>query len=97
VENTGEYLKELAKRAKESHVYKKHQLVGLEIAEILGDEEHKSLYIKLAKNGDPDTLRRLAKTVAEGRNIKNKGAYFMSLLPRKASKPKSNGRKNRNH
>jgi len=78
-----DYLKELKRRSKESHVYKKFQLEGLEIAEILGDERHKSLYIKLAKEGNPNRLRRLAKTVAENKNVKNKGAYFMAALKSK--------------
>jgi hypothetical protein len=75
-----DYLDELRKRARESRVYSKHQLVGLEIAQILCDEEHKSLYIKLAKEHDSDKLLRLAKSIAERKNIKNKGAYFMKLL-----------------
>ncbi len=74
------YLTALKDRAKESHVYKKFQLTGLEIAEILRDEPHKSLYIKLAKQYDPGELLRLAKEVAERKNVNNKGAYFMRLL-----------------
>ncbi len=74
------YLKELSKRAQESHVYRKYQLIGLEIAQILEDEKHKSLYIKLAKDKGDDRLMRLAKEVAENKNVKNKGAYFMSVL-----------------
>lgn len=76
-----DYLKTLKQRAKESRVYKKFQLVGLEIAEILGDEKHKTLYIKLAKEEkNPDSLLDLAKKVAERKNIKNKGAYFMKIV-----------------
>lgn len=74
------YLSELKKRSKESRAYTKHQVMGLEIAQILGDEPHKALYIKLAKNRDANELRRLAQEVAERHNIKNKGAYFMKLL-----------------
>jgi hypothetical protein len=85
VEPTADYLETLKKRAKDSHVHREYQLTGLEIAEILGDEKHKSLYIRLAKNGDAQELRRLAKTVADTRNVKNKGAYFMSILSRKSN------------
>jgi hypothetical protein len=74
------YLKELKKRAKKSRVYKKYQLDGLEIAQLLKDEKHKSLYIKLAKEMNGQKLRRLAKEIAEEKNIKNKGAYFMWSL-----------------
>lgn len=79
----GGYLKKLKQRAKESRVSRKFQLDGLEIANILGDEKHKSLYIKLAKELDPDKLRRLAKEVAEKKDIKNKGAYFMTIIKSK--------------
>jgi hypothetical protein len=74
------YAKELARRAKESHVYRKYQMTGLEIAQILNDEKHKALYIKLAKEMNGERLLRLAKDVAERKNVKNKGAYFMRLL-----------------
>jgi hypothetical protein len=79
------YLKELKRRAKESRVYKKYQLIGLEIAKLLDDEKHKSLYIKLAKERGTELLLGLAKEIAERANIKNKGAYFMTCL--KATAP----------
>ena len=74
------YLDILRERARGSRVYKKYQLVGLEIAKLLGDEKHKSLYIKLAKEKDQERLLCLAKEVAERTNIKNKGAYFMKII-----------------
>jgi hypothetical protein len=80
----GSYLDELRRRAKESHVYRKYQLMGLEIAQALGDERHKTLYIKLAKEGDGDRLLALAKDVAQRSGIKNKGAYFMAILKNEA-------------
>jgi len=75
-----DYLEELKKRKGESKVYKEYQLVGLLIAEILEDEEHKALYIKLAKENDQDKLLKLAKSVAERKDVLNKGAYFMKLF-----------------
>lgn len=75
-----EYLKGIDKRVKESRVYKKYQSIGLEIAEILEDASHKALYIKLAKENDGETLLALAKRVAENKDIKNKGAYFMRVF-----------------
>jgi len=74
------YIKELRKRSKESHVYRKYQLTGLMIAEALGDEKHKSLYIKLAKEKKGEKLLRLAKDIAARKGVKNKGAYFMYCL-----------------
>jgi len=75
-----DYRELLKKRAKESKVYTSHQLTGLLLAEILKDEGHKSLYIKLAKEHGSDKLIKLAKSVAERKNVKNMGAYFMRLL-----------------
>ncbi len=75
-----DYLELLKKRAKESKVYSSHQMTGLMLAEILNDEKHKSLYIKLAKEKDPQKLMELAKSVAGRKNVANKGAYFMKLL-----------------
>ncbi len=74
------YFKKLKERAKKSHVYRKYQLIGLEISQILGDEKRKSLYIKLAKEGNAEKLLRLAKEISERKNIKNRGAYFMYSL-----------------
>ncbi len=74
------YVKKLKARAAESHVYRKYQLLGLEIAKTLKDERHKALYIKLAKERSGERLLQLAKEIAEKRNVKNRGAYFMALL-----------------
>ncbi len=74
------YLKTLKERAKTSRVYKKYQLIGLLIAQLLNDDKHKSLYIKFAKKHKNDDLLRIAKDVAERKKIENKGAYFMKVL-----------------
>ncbi len=74
------YINELKRRGKESHVYRKYQLIGLEISQILSDEKHKALYIKLAKERNGDRLLGIAKDIATRGTVKNKGAYFMSLL-----------------
>lgn len=80
------YLNKLKKRAQESHVYRKYQLMGLEIAQVLKDEKHKALYIKLAKERGGDRLLQIAKDVAERRDVKNKGAYFMRVLESELAK-----------
>lgn len=74
------YLRELKKRKKETRAYTKHQVLGLEISRILGDEKHKSLFIKLAKEGDANELLETAKKIAEKSSISNKGAYFMKVI-----------------
>ncbi len=91
--NASNYLKELKKRAGASRVYKKYQLDGLEIADLLNDRTHKALYIRLAKErGDASELRHIAGTIAENSRIKNKGAYFMTVIT-----GKSNGSNNPHH
>lgn len=74
------YIETLKERAKTSRVYKKYQLTGLLIAQLLNDESHKSLYIKLAKTRNQQKLMSIAKDIAERKNIRNKGAYFMRIL-----------------
>ena len=86
---TATYLNKLRQRAKESHVYRKYQLLGLEIAQVLQDEKHKSLYIKLAKERGGDRLMAIAKDVADRKEVRNKGAYFMSVLSSTFSEPKA--------
>ena len=79
-ESSRGYFGELKSRSKKSRVHHDYQLTGLEIAEILKDRKHKSLYIKLAKKYNSAKLLALAKSVAEREYVKNKGAYFMRLL-----------------
>ncbi|MDD5098733.1 MAG: hypothetical protein PHP35_00060 [Candidatus Colwellbacteria bacterium] len=88
------YLDELKKRAKSQRVHSKHQDIGLETAEILGDREHKSLYMKLAKT-DGDIVLAMAKAVAENEKVKNKGAYFMALWHKYRGNENSNNKRQR--
>lgn len=74
------YLRLLKDRSRQSRVYKKYQLTGLTLADILGDRAHRALYIRLAKEYDEMTLLSIAKNVASKKGIKNMGAYFMKLL-----------------
>jgi len=83
-----DYLKTIKERTKKSHVYKKYQFTGLLIAELLNDEKHKALYIKLAKQYDESLLLSLAKDTAERSNVANKGAYFMKVLHERFPLPK---------
>lgn len=74
------YLKTLRERASKSRIYRKYQLTGLSLAKLLNDREHKALYMKLAKQHDADKLLVLARRIADKKDIKNKGAYFMSVF-----------------
>lgn len=75
-----DYLDTVKERIKKVRVHKKFQFTGLTLAQLLSDEKHKSLYIKLAKKYDEQKLINLAKNISERKNVKNKGAYFMKLL-----------------
>lgn len=75
-----DYLKELKESGKASRVYREYQSTGLMVAQILDDDEHKSLYIKLAREYGSEKMLQLAKDIADRRSIKNKGAYFMKML-----------------
>ena len=77
------YLEKLRERQKDKRVSREFQQVGLDIAEILVDKSHTALYIKLARDYDSRALFQLAKDVAERRDVKNKGAYFMKLFSEK--------------
>lgn len=83
-----DYLNKLKERGKTSHVYKKFQDIGLQLAEILHDAAHKALYIKLAKQHDESILLSIAKDVAERKGVANKGAYFMKVLHERYPLPK---------
>lgn len=75
-----DYLKTLRERGKTSHVHVSHQLAGLTLAEILRDEKHVSLYMKLAKQYDANELMQMAKDVAGRAGVHNRGAYFMRMM-----------------
>lgn len=74
------YKIKLLERRADSRAYSKHQVLGLMIAELLGDFAHKSLYIKLAKEQNAEKLLGIAKEISGKKNIKNKGGYFMRVI-----------------
>ena len=74
------YAKQLEQRGKRSRIYHKHQLIGLQMSQELGDKKHRALYMKLAKEGNQAKLQWLAADVASREKVKNKGAYFMAQL-----------------
>lgn len=92
--DSGDYLKTLNDRAKKSHVYKKYQMIGLMLADILEDNEHKSLYIKISKEVNNQKLMEIAKKVAEKKDIERKGAYFMKILKKEGILDSSRNKKN---
>jgi len=100
-----DYLDTLKERAKKSHVYKKHQLTGLLMAQDLNDPKHKTLYMKMAKYISNQKLMEIVKDIKERKNITQGGAYFMKIAKEKGfiniikGKPsvrKSKGKKQKN-
>lgn len=77
------YLEYLKKKPGRKRISRKYQLVGLEIASLLRDEHHRSLYMKLAKEKNGDFLLQLAKDVARRPRVTNKGGYFMRMIKEK--------------
>jgi hypothetical protein len=78
-----DYAEKIRARVGKSKVYSQHQLIGLELARILDDMTHKSLYIRLAKNRDQQMLLSIAKDIADRSNVRNMGAYFMIVIKKK--------------
>ena len=75
-----EYAELLKARAGTSRAYHSHQLIGLEIAVLLRDMGHKSLYIKLVKEHGAERLLELATSIAQNPRVTNRGAYFMKVM-----------------
>lgn len=70
-----EQQKELFDRHK--YVSKEFQDFGYRLALKLNDLEHKSLYIKLAKEEDRGTLERALSFASDYPNVRNKAKVFM--------------------
>jgi hypothetical protein len=64
----------------DKYISREFQQYGYELAEELGDLEHKSLYIKLAKEETRGLLEAAKNFVKDAANVKNKGALFMWKL-----------------
>lgn len=94
--NLNEYVNQLKKRKKKSKIYQKHQLSGLIIANLLKDQKHKTLYIKLAKEINNEKLIELAKSIIENQKIKNPAAYFMWKIKQEGLIKKNKNSKSKN-
>ncbi len=85
------YLNRMRERKRRGAVTTSHQLTGLMLAEILGDEAHKSLYMRLAKTYSERRLIVLARDIAERKRVVNKGAYFMRVVHETLKRRRPNG------
>ena len=66
-------------KADRRNVYE-HQAYGNRLAEDLGDEKHRSLYIKLAKEEDRNLLDQVREFDMRSENATTKGRLFMWKL-----------------
>jgi hypothetical protein len=78
-----EYFSLLNQRAKQSHAYRAFQTTGTDVADILGDQKHIALYIKIAKTVNAQVLLQTAKLIMQNNNVRNPGAYFMRIAKEK--------------
>jgi hypothetical protein len=74
------YMELLKKREGNKRITRAHQLTGLEVADILSDRAHKSLYIKLAKIHGSSRIMAIAKDVADRASVRHRAAYFMRVV-----------------
>lgn len=72
-------LDERQKGERNRYVTREFQDYGYRLAKELGDEEHKSLYIKMAKTMDRALLEQVRRFVVDS-SADNKGALFMWKL-----------------
>ncbi len=63
----------------DKYISREFQAFGCHLAEKLGDEKHKSLYIKLAKTQPRPVLEEALRFVVDS-HARNKGALFMWKL-----------------
>jgi len=67
-------------QSKKKYVTREFQDYGLRLAQELGDERHKSLYIKLAKEVPRKILEEARIFVKDAYKVKNKARLFMWKL-----------------
>lgn len=65
---------------KGKYISQEFQDYGYRLAMELGDEKHKALYIKLAKNEDRKILEEARTFVKDAYKVKSKGRLFMWKL-----------------
>jgi len=76
----GDVLKKYKTDDSDKYVSREFQKYGYELAQALEDMDHKSLYIKLAKETPRGLLEAARSFVVDAQNAKNKGSLFMWKL-----------------
>lgn len=64
----------------DKYISREFQQYGYELAMELGDEKHKALYIKLAKEHSRGHMEAARNFVKDANNVKSKGRLFMWKL-----------------
>lgn len=64
----------------DKYISREFQQYGYELAEELGDLQHKALYIKLAKTTPRGYIETARNFVKDANNVKSKGRLFMWKL-----------------
>lgn len=67
-------------REKDKYISREYQKYGYDLAVELGDEKHKALYIKLAKEHSRGHLEAARNFVKDAYQVKSKGRLFMWKL-----------------
>ena len=80
-------LQERKTRKKEPRLHYEFQYYGNLLAEKLNDQEHASLYMKLAKELDRSLLEQALDFVRGSANVKNKAGLFMWKLGKLKENP----------
>ena len=84
---TADVLQERKTQKKEAQLYYEFQYYGSLLAEKLNDQEHTSLYMKLAKEVDRPFLEQALDFVRGSANVKNKAGLFMWKLGKLKENP----------
>jgi len=86
----GQLLKSYNLDDKGKYITQEFQDYGYRLAKELGDEKHKALYIKLAKEAPRAILEKARLFVKDAYNVRNKARLFMWKLKELRSNSKSN-------
>jgi hypothetical protein len=77
---TADILDKYQDRPEDKYISREFQQYGIELAAELGDEKHKALYIKLAKETPRGLLESAKSFVKDAPNVKSRGRLFMWKL-----------------
>jgi len=80
-------------RKEDKYISREFQKYGYDLAEELGDLEHRSLYIKLAKDNPRGLMEAARNFVKDASNVNSKPKLFMWKLSELKKESKEKGKK----